>query len=174
MKPAFTPFPELQTQRLLLRRLSMTDENEVFSIRSRENHFVNYKKAVTIDDAREFIGHIQKFGDTDVAITWAITFKNSPKLLGTIVYWNISDDRLTAEIGYELAPENQGRGIMNEAMQAVLDFGFNELGFQSIEAYTMADHARSLNLLAKFNFKPAPNLRNDDPEIIYVLSKPGS
>ncbi|RYD87013.1 MAG: N-acetyltransferase, partial [Sphingobacteriales bacterium] len=114
MTNSFLPFPELETTRCLLRQLDQADAQDVFDIRKRVNEFVDYKRATSIADAQAFIEKIRHFAATGEGLTWAINFKDDPKLAGTIVYWNISEDRSVAEIGYELATAYQGKGIMQE------------------------------------------------------------
>ncbi len=73
---------------------------------------------------------------TDKSISWGITTKESNILIGSICLWNFSEDKKTAEVGYDLDPEFQGKGIMSEALKAVLNFGFKRRGFDTIEAHT--------------------------------------
>lgn len=60
---------------------------------------------------------------------------------------------MKAEIGYELLPDFQGKGIMQEAISKVIDFGILHIGLNSIEAYTHSKNQSSTRLLEKFNFK---------------------
>ncbi|GAA4340560.1 GNAT family protein [Mucilaginibacter gynuensis] len=165
-------FPELQTERLILRQLRITDSDAIFALRSDDevNKYIGRKKAASVDDA---IAHIQKISEvtqSNEAVFWAITFKGEDKLIGTILYWNIDKANHIAEIGYELLPEYQGRGIMQEALAAVIAYGFNQLKIKTIEAYTIPANERSLSLLNKFGFEKKPNPRGDSPEVIYALS----
>ncbi len=101
------------------------------------------------------IAHIQLLDDnlkTDKAISWGITTKESNVLIGSICLWNFSEDKKTAEVGYDLDPKFQGKGIMSEALKAVLDFGFNQRGFETIEAYTDYRNIPSKKLLKLHSF----------------------
>ena len=60
------------------------------------------------------------------------------KLIGTNCLFNFTNDNLNAEIGYELLPDFQGKGIMQEATSKVIDFGIQHMGVNSIEAYILA------------------------------------
>ena len=75
------------------------------------------------------------------------------KLIGTICLFDFSDDNLKAEIGYELLPEFQGKGIMQEATSKVIDFGIQCIGLNLIKAITHSENQSSTRLLEKFNFK---------------------
>jgi len=65
---------------------------------------------------------------------------------------NFSEDRKTAEVGYELLPNYHRKGIMSEALKAVLNFGFNELYLNEILAFTNKFNENSKSLLLKNNF----------------------
>jgi ribosomal-protein-alanine N-acetyltransferase len=66
--------------------------------------------------------------------------------------WNISREENKAEVGYELLPDFQGKGIAQEAMLVVLDYGFNIMLLNKIEAYTHKENSASQKLLEKFGF----------------------
>jgi ribosomal-protein-alanine N-acetyltransferase len=151
----FTPFPVLKTERLTLRQLVSEDANEIFALRSNNtvNKYLGRKPAQSIDDAKTFIQAIHENILRNDSIYWAITLKDTDKLVGTICLFDFSDDNLKAEIGYELLPGFQGKGVMQEATSKVIDFGLHHIGLNSIEAYTHSENQSSTRLLEKFNFK---------------------
>jgi len=53
-------------------------------------------------------------------VYWAITLLGNPKLVGTICLWNISKANYVAEVGYELHPDFQGKGIAQDALAKVI------------------------------------------------------
>src|SRR4051812_13806070 len=114
----FIPFPYLSTERLVLRPLDLLDESEIFTLRSDAgvNEFLDRKKAESTEDARLFIMNITKAVNEQKSILWAISYKDKPALTGTICLWNIVEEERTAEIGYELLPSCQGKGIITEAL----------------------------------------------------------
>ena len=86
---------------------------------------------------------------------WAICLTETDQLIGTICLWNFSEDRSRAEIGYELLPAFQGKGIMQEAVEAILAFGFEKLSLHGIEAIPTSDNKASIRLLEKNHFVKA-------------------
>ena len=92
-------------------------------------------------------------------------------MIGNIVLWNFSKDRKTAEVGYDLSPEFQGQGIMDEAMKAVLHFGFNQLKLELVEAFTSKQNESSKKLLLRNYFKLNASRKDSDDEdnIIFEL-----
>jgi len=151
----FKPFPVLKTERLTLRQLVSNDDNEIFALRSNDNvnKYLDRTPSKSIDDAKTFIQTINENIERNDSVYWAITLNGTDKLIGTICLFDFSDDNLKAEIGYELLPDFQGKGIMQEATSKVIDFGFQHVGLNSIEAYTHPGNQRSTRLLEKLNFK---------------------
>jgi ribosomal-protein-alanine N-acetyltransferase len=151
----FTPFPELKTERLLLRKLERTDANEMFFLRSNENvlRYIGREPTKTITGAEEFINKINKAVDENESILWGITFLNDPSvILGTICIWNFKKEHYRGEIGYILHPDHWRKGIMKEAINAVVDYGFTVLGLHSIEALLDPENIASSSVLESTGF----------------------
>lgn len=151
----FTPFPVLKTERLIMRELLMVDAHEIFALRSdgSVNKYLNRKPSTSIDDAKTFIQTIHENTHNNNSIYWAITLNSTDKIIGTICLFNFSDENLKAEMGYELFPDFQGKGIMQEAISKLIDFGIHHIGLHTIEAYTHSENHSSTRLLEKLNFK---------------------
>ncbi len=164
------PFPNIITERLSLRQLKIEDENEIFVLRSDERvlKYLDIPIAKTIDDARNFIEKINNGIINNEWIYWGITLKNKTKLIGTICIWNISKDGLTADIGYVLHPDFQGRGIMREALIKVINYGFEIMKLKSIDADVDPNNFKSIKLLEKNGFLYN---RISDNGVIYSVVK---
>lgn len=173
----FLPFPELKTERCTLRQLINEDEKEIFALRSdkKVNKYLDRPPAKTLDDARQFIQRINSSIAENIVIYWAITPHNSNKLSGSICFWNFSEDFYTAEIGFELLPEFQGKGIMQEALASVIEFGFGNLNLKSIEGEVDPNNLRSVKILEKNNFvrkARCNSVENGNSKmVVYQLSK---
>ena len=166
---SFTPFPFLATENYALRNLLPEDEQEIFALRSSDeiNKYLDRPKAHTLDDARNFINSIAK----NEAMFWVVTPKGGTKFLGSICLWKISREDATAEIGYELLPENHGKGIMQEVIPRVIQFGFEEMKLETIEAEVSPRNLKSIRLLEKNNFKLA-EVNEDNPDsVVYALRR---
>src|SRR5271169_4733940 len=123
----FIPFPNLTTERLVLRQLIAEDETAIFKLRSDESiaKFLTRPLCKTIEEARAFITKINTGISNNEWLYWTLTLKNNNELIGTICLWNISREHARAEVGFELLPDFQGKGFMQEALTRVLDYGFN-------------------------------------------------
>ena len=170
---SFTPFPFLTTENYSLRNLMPADEQEIFALRSSDeiNKYLDRPKAHTLDDARNFITKIINGIAKNESIFWVVTPKGGTKFLGSICLWKISREDATAEIGYELLPENHGKGIMQEVIPRVIQFGFEEMKLETIEAEVSPRNLKSVRLLEKNNFTlPAVNEENPD-SVVYALKR---
>ena len=167
----FTPFPVLKTERLTLRQLSVNDDKEIFALRSDKqvNKYLDRQPSNTIEDARNFIQKIAEIVKQNESIYWAITLTNNDKLVGTICLFNFSNENDQAEIGYELLPDFQGQGIMQEAISKVIAFGFDVLGLKTIEAYTHLENENSSRLLEKYNFKKQENIDGNSNSMFVIF-----
>ena len=172
----FTPFPELKTERLILRRHTEADSPEIFFLRTDKdvNRYIERPRPENINDAREFILNTNNGIKQNEMIDWAITLKNKQELIGSICLWNFSKDKTKAEVGFELKPDYHGKGIMNEALLKVLEFGFKSISLASIDAYTHKDNISSIKLLKKNTFELNTELKDiENPNnIIFTRTNP--
>jgi ribosomal-protein-alanine N-acetyltransferase len=174
----FDPFPILETQRLRLRRLVNEDVDEIFALRSDQElmKYIPRPLATSKEDALAHISMINEKIDSNEGINWAITFKNKPKLIGIIGHYRIKTAHYRAEIGYMLLPEYHSQGIISEAINEVVKYGFQEMKLHSIEAIIAPENTASEKVLQKNGFvKEAHLIENEYYEgqfldtIIYSL-----
>jgi len=170
---SFTPFPFLTTKNYSLRNLMPEDEQEIFALRSSDeiNKYLDRPKANTLDDAQSFITKIINGIAENEAIFWVVTPKGGTQFLGSICLWKISREDAKAEIGYELLPENHGKGIMQEVIPRVIQFGFEEMKLQMIEAELSPRNLKSVRLLEKNNFKLAEVNEENSDSVVYALKR---
>jgi ribosomal-protein-alanine N-acetyltransferase len=157
------PFTNLQTERLLLREVQETDAPEIHFFRSDDRimQYLDREKLTSEAEALEFIGRYKKAILENEGINWGICLQNSDKLIGTIGLWRFIKANHRAEIGYSLHPDFWNKGLMNEAMQAVLDYGFKTLKLHSVEANINPQNQASRKLLEKHGFVQEAYFRED-------------
>lgn len=169
--PNFEPFPFLITDNYFLRRLAPTDAPAVFILRTDEevNRYLDRQRAISLEDAVAFIQMIDDNIAKGKSIMWAICTQDNPSLMGTICLFNIDTERSTAEIGYELLPAFQGKGIFKEVMPAVISFAFNSLGARAIEACVSSANLVSIKLLERHGFAEITMLPEERGMALYCL-----
>lgn len=166
--------PILNTTRLTLRQLSIDDKHDILALRSNPeiNKYLGRPLSKTTEDAINFINKVTDNIQKNTAFYWAITLTDSKTVVGTICLFDFSNEKNSCEIGYELMTEFQGQGIMNEAIQVVIDYVFQTLKFSKILAFTHQDNENSIKLLTKFNFIKSEEKDKDNPNLtIFILSK---
>lgn len=172
----FREFNSLTTDRLILRQLLDSDAEEILLLRSDPmiNKYLDRQPAITLDDSLNFIKKTNENIKNNGFKYWAIELKNSKKLIGTICLFNPAEDLKKCEIGYELLPDFQGQGIMNEAIKKIIEYAFQILGLKTIEACTHRDNQISIKLLQKFHFKKTEIIDETNPAlIVFQLTKEG-
>ncbi|MDX1939445.1 MAG: GNAT family N-acetyltransferase [Saprospiraceae bacterium] len=150
----FNSFPILSTERLTLRRILQSDVDDLFVLRRDENimRYIPRPLAASSEDVIKLIQVIDEGTDNNESINWAITLKKENKLIGTIGFVRMSKENHRAEVGYLLHADYQGKGIMQEALVRVINFGFYDIKLHSIEAVIDPANTASAKLLERNNF----------------------
>ena len=150
----FSPFPNLETNRLNLRRLKSEDVSEIFALRSNPEimKFIPRPLMKTREEALEFISVMDANVNNNILLNWAITTKEEDKLIGMIGFYRMKPENHRAEVGYILSAEFHGQGIITEALERIIQFGFEEMKLNSIEAVIDPENFGSEKVLLKNNF----------------------
>lgn len=162
--------PLLTTERLCLRGLLESDSPQILALRSNTevNKYLDRAANATVDEALSFIKKIEAIVSNNEGFYWAITLKDQDELIGTICYWNLNAADKSAEIGYELHPDYQEQGFMQEAISAVLAFGLNDQHFELITACPKEGNKSSVKLLKKTGFSLAGNFTDKGTGSTYL------
>jgi RimJ/RimL family protein N-acetyltransferase len=144
--------PELATERLVLRGLRAGDAAAVAAgagDRRVAAFLIQVPSPYPIALARRWVAHRIDWWEQGRGVTLAVTLRDAPDvLLGTVSLRCYLRDR-RAELGYWLAQPAWGHGFATEAAQALVDFGFGDLGLARIYAQVLADNRASLRVLDK-------------------------
>lgn len=151
----FKNFPKLESERLLLRKLELTDAPDVQLIRSDEKVmiYMDSERQMTIQHSENFISDKLKMYEERTGIFWAIIEKSTNKFIGDFAFFKIDNKNSRAEIGYTLKPEFWGKGFMKEAMLTIFNFGFRDLNLHSLEANINPENDNSRAILRKMRFQ---------------------
>lgn len=160
----FHPFKNLQTERLLLRRVAESDYAEIMELRGNPET-MKFIPRPLVTNKEEALHHFKMIDDKiekNEGINWAITIKENPKLIGIIGHYRIQPENYRCEIGYMILPEYSGKGITTEAIKVVLEYGFYDLQMHSIEAVIDPENTASERVLQKNGFvKEAHFIENE-------------
>lgn len=178
----FSPFPELRTDRLILRRITQGDVEVMFFLRSDEQvmKYVNREPTTDIEDVRKFIDRINNDIDNNYGIMWGLALPDDPAtMIGLICYWNIRMEDHRAEVGFSLHPRYWGKGLMKGALLKVIEYGFTVMGLHSIEGQINPGNKASAGILQATGFVKEAYFREDllfrekflDTEVYSLLNK---
>ncbi len=158
----FSEFPILETERLILREIVSSDANALFELFSQEEvtRYYDLYPYETVAEAEAIIDFFADSFDSERGIRWGIARKEDNQLIGTCGY--VSLRRFRGEIGYELNPNYWRHGYMSEAVQAIVNYGFNPLLLNRTEALVMTKNHASAGLLTKLGFQEEGTLRQYD------------
>lgn len=148
----FRNLPDLETERLLLRRLRPDDAPDMFKYASDPQValYTTWEAHQSVEDSAAFIAAIMEGYGTDKpgSWTWGIVLKESNKLIGTLALWG-APQHARAEVGYAIGRPYWGRGLVAEAVIALLKLGFGQLGLNRIEARCMPQNVASARVMEK-------------------------
>ena len=147
----FQSFPQLETSNLILRRMKVTDADAIFEILS-DDQVTQYYDDASFTDVSQAGDQIQAWENGFVnrrCIRWGIVRKDDDRIIGSCGYYGFHLWHMRASIGYELARPFWRQGIMTEALHAIIDLGFGEMGLNRIEAVVMPENKASIKLLEK-------------------------
>ena len=152
---AFSLFPVLKTDRLILRSLEKRDVPNMFSYFSKDEvtKYYDLESFTSENQANELIERFITRYEKKKQIRWAITLEEYDELIGTCGFHAIEPEHWKAEIGYELHPSFWGKGIMTEAVAAVIQYAFNEMELNRIEAFYDPRNKSSARVLEKCGFE---------------------
>jgi [ribosomal protein S5]-alanine N-acetyltransferase len=149
---AFDKFPYLETDRLILREIELTDAEAIFRIFADPDvaRYQDVAIATSIEQAKRLIVLRAERFRSGQGIRWAIATKIDNGCIGScgLSY----KTPFQAEIGYELAQANWGKGLMTEALGAMIDFGFQQAQLNRLEAMVMLENKASMRVLEKLGF----------------------
>lgn len=155
MEWPFATFPVLETPRLRLRQLEPADAPALFGLFS-DPAVTRYYDLDTFTDPAEADELLERFRRRYVAgigIRWALEYKDAPgQAIGTCGYNLWLRDSRRGLLGYDLGAAHWLRGLMTEALEAVLHFGFGTLDLNRAEALVFDGNTASRRLLEKLGF----------------------
>ena len=159
----FENFPEIETERLILRKLEFNDASEVQLIRSDERVmiYMDSERHTTIEQSEKSILEKLKMYKEKGGILWAIIEKSTGKFIGDFTFFKIDNKNSRAEIGYTLKPEFWKKGFMKEVMLSTFNFGFTDFNLHSLEANINPKNDNSRAILIKMGFRKEAYFREN-------------
>lgn len=146
----------LETERLLLRPFEISDADQLFEMDKNPNvHQYLWQKPVeNIDEVYTYIKMVQKQYQENGIGRFSTIIKETGELIGWTGIKFVNDHVENGntnfyDYGYRLNPKFWAKGYATEASIAWLDYGFNQMNIQEMNAYTHAENGASNCVLEK-------------------------
>ena len=153
VKDVFGDLPAVATDRLLLRKLEEGDLADLFAYASDPEvaKHTSWPAHKTIEDSREFLNYVLGLYRQAEVAPWGVVFEG--KLVGTCGFLDWYLHSSWAEIGYALSSGYWGRGLMTEAVRAVISFGFRTMSLNRIQGRCEVENVASIRVMEKAGMK---------------------
>jgi [ribosomal protein S5]-alanine N-acetyltransferase len=157
-----SPLPLIETPRLLLRRVKIEDAADIFVYASdaEVSRYVGWEKHQTLDDSVQVIQDIMHLYDRGEPGRWGIIHKDNQQLIGMIGFSNWFREYHRAEVDYVLGKTYWGYGLMTEALQSVIRFGFSKMLLHRVEGKCFTENFGSARVMEKCNMIYEGTLRD--------------
>ena len=153
--------PTLETPRLILRRIAMSDAKDIFAYSCDEEvaRHVLWSAQKSIGEAKDYCRFMMRKYKNDEPSSWGIIEKATGKLVGTIGFMDYSEDNASVEVGYSLARWLWNGGYMTEALSCVIDYAFENMDINRIEAQHELTNPSSGRVMEKCGMRKEGVLR---------------
>ncbi|GAA6768839.1 GNAT family N-acetyltransferase [Flavobacterium sp. CGRL1] len=169
----------IETERLLLRELLLSDVDGMFELDSNPNvHlFVGNNPVKNIEQSVEYIHFVQKQYKDFGTGRWAVILKETNEFLGWSGIKFITDEinghTNFYEIGYRFIEKHWGKGYATEAGKAFVDYAFNEMKVDALYAYADAGNENSRKILEKLGLRYVNSFEYEgEIEVWYEIKNP--
>lgn len=144
----------IETKRMLLRPVLPKDNDSVFELRSNPTlmRYIPRPICKSKQQANELISEMIDGNTSGAKINWSATLKGDDTCIGVMGFYRMYPEHYRAEIGYMLHQQFHGKGLMFEALLAMLQYGFVEMNLHTIEAVADPNNMVSQYLLVKTGF----------------------
>lgn len=155
IKKLFSQIPTMETERLIFRMIKRGDLDDMFEYYSNPltSKYLLWEAHKSIKQTRDFIELVISKYKSGEYNDWAIINKRNMKMIGTCGFTRIDSENSVAEIGYVFNPDFWGNGFATEAVNKVIEFAFEELEMNRVEAKFMFGNEASLAVMKKVGMK---------------------
>lgn len=151
----FKSLPVLETERLILRPITMHDAKHIFEYArdSRLQRYTTWQAPESIEDSKAFVRYVHRQYRQAKPAPWGVIHKADSKLIGTMGFCHLEPKYQRATVGYVLAPNYWGAGLATEALKEIIKFAFSDLHLNRVEAICSNVNTPSSRVLEKSGMK---------------------
>ena len=147
--------PTLESQRLLLRKASSADIDDLYSLYSKPEvvRFTGDLVWTDTQQAVEFLEEADNEFKEQRLFGWCVALKQTDKVIGTCALFDCELAMRFAEIAYAIDPNYWRKGLTRELVPLLIEFGFNILKLNRIDAVVAPENSASVKLLEGNHFQ---------------------
>lgn len=152
--------PVLETNRLVLRPLLADDAQDIFDY-AQDPEVSNpgmWQPYGSFEECSDHVAHLVGLYSRGL-MWWALECKTTGKVVGRVELSDWEDHDKRAELSYALARERWGQGLMTEAVESAVHYGWQILRLNRLSAKVIVGNAASIKLLAKVGMVKEGRLR---------------
>lgn len=174
LKEEFMPFPEItfETPRLILRKVTPEDLDNIFEYCKNPNvaRYVTWDAHQSLEDTKKFINYALDSYKVGAPEPMAIILKDDPKqrMIGSVGLIPASPKNRTFELGYVIAEEYWGKGLVAEAAKPLINFGFKHFAMQRLQCRCDILNPQSSRVMEKLGMQYEGTLKAS----MYLKGKP--
>ena len=183
---SFGELPQIETERLLLRKVTIDDVPDLLATASDPEvaRYTTWEPYDSVEEARRFLESVISNYELGEPANWGLELKENGKFIGMCGFMAGSwePEYARASLGYAIGREYWGRALVTEAVRAAIEFGFEKLALNRIEARCVAENTASERVMQKAGMSYEGTLRDYvfrkgrywDYRVYSILLKDGS
>jgi len=145
----------IEDKNFIMRKFEINDYEDMYNnwaSSSSITKYLTWDRHSSMDLTKIIIKMWINMYNNDDYYHWCIVYKENNEVIGSITLYNIDDINESCEIGYVLSEKYQNKGIMTKAIKKVLNYCFNEVGFNRVSGKCMLNNIQSMRVLKKNGF----------------------
>ena len=146
----------IETERMILRKFSVEDADDMFENWASDpevTKFLTWTVHSSVDISRtiltDWVTHYEDGG----YFNWAMEYKETGRVIGNISVVKLNENIDGADMGYCMSSKYWGQELMPEALRAVMDYLFDEVGLNRIAACHDVNNPKSGRVMEKAGMK---------------------
>lgn len=151
----FSQLPQLETARLILRKMTIEDAQDLYEYAKdpQVSKYTLWQPHKSMDESINFLKYVINNYEKHNVENWGMVHKQTDKFIGTCGYFLWEPEYSRAEIQYAMSDKYSGMGLMTEAVNEVIKFGFEKMRLNRISAKCMIENVASERVMQKTGMK---------------------
>lgn len=145
----------LESTHVILRPFTVSDAPAMYAYASdpETTRFMRFETHQSVEETIALLTQWEQDYKSEKYYSWAVVCKECNEVIGSIALLNVNEFHSQADCGYCYRKDHWGRGIGTECLRRVIQFGFEELGANRLEALHSVENPASGCVMKKSGMK---------------------